>query len=105
MQYISKYDNQARIDEELSGKELAADALDRIATKLGGKKNLAEEERASLAKDVTDLAKGLIQMGKATLDNVIDKIKDEIRKRLPDIDDKTLNEVAKNVEKIGRAHV
>ena len=97
-QYISKYDNQARIDEELSGKELAADALDRIASKLGGKKNLTEEERTSLAKDVTDLAKGLIQMGKATLDNVIDKIKDEIRKRLPDIDDKTLNEVAKNVE-------
>ena len=84
--------NQPVQQDTPTGKELAADALDRIASKLGGKKNLTEEGRTSLAKDVTDLAKGLIQMGKATLGNVIDKIKDEIRKRLPDIDDKTLND-------------
>ena len=35
------------------------------------------------SQDVTDLAKGLIQMGKATLDNVIDKIKGAIKKRFP----------------------
>ena len=85
-------------DAGLSGKELVGDALDRIANKIGGKKNLTEQEKTSLIKDVTDLAKGLIQEGKATLDNVIDKIKEAIKKRFPDLDENDLNDISENIK-------
>jgi hypothetical protein len=85
-------------DAGLSGKELVGDALDRIANKIGGKKNLTEQEKTSLTKDVTDLAKGLIQEGKATLDNVIDKIKEAIKKRFPDLDENDLSDISENIK-------
>ena len=39
-------------------------------------------------------------MGKATLDNVIDKIKEAIKKRFPDLDE---NELISNVENPAKA--
>ena len=83
---------------DLFGQDLVEDAIDRIANKIGSKKNLTEQERTSLAKDVTDLAKGIIQMGKATLDNVIDKIKEAIKKRFPDLDENDLNDISENIK-------
>jgi len=82
----------------LQGKYLIGDALDRIADKIGSKKNLTQKEKTSLIKDVTDLAKGLIQEGKATLDNVIDKIKEAIKKRFPDLDENDLNDISENIK-------
>ena len=82
----------------LQGKDLIGDALDRMADKIGSKKNLTQKEKTSLIKDVTDLAKGLIQEGKATLDNVIDKIKEAIKKRFPDLDENDLNDISENIK-------
>src|SRR5690606_15947125 len=39
-----------------------------------------------------------IQEGKATLDNIIDKIKEAIKKRFPDLDENDLNDISENIK-------
>lgn len=56
-----------------------ADATDRLLSKIGGKSNLTAEERTSLTTDLADIGKGLIDLGYASLDNVIEKIGEHLK--------------------------
>lgn len=72
---------------KLRGKDLLADALDRIAKKTGGKKYIFEgDERTSIIQDLSDVGRALIDMGEATAENVIQKIREYVKGKISDED-------------------
>lgn len=62
-------------EDRVKGRDLIAEGVDELITALGGKTSFAGEVSPKVSKALAKIGRGLIDEGIATIDNVVDKIK------------------------------
>ena len=80
-------DSVNQMEMPLFGKSKIADGLSDLGDILGSKLSAYGEKRPELINALTKIGQGLIEMGLATIDNVIQKIKEQINDPNINIDD------------------
>lgn len=68
--------------KEVTGKDKVGRGLDKLTSILGGKQSFSDEERPQLLDALKDIGEGLIESGQATIENVVQKIKDYLGDRI-----------------------